>query len=72
MTLKKVLEVGCERLLSAGIDQAQIETEHMLMHLLGKNRAEVYLSSNKEITLEQEKQFFAWIILKIFKNFFKR
>ncbi|HCM42194.1 MAG TPA: peptide chain release factor N(5)-glutamine methyltransferase [Candidatus Omnitrophica bacterium] len=61
MTLKKVLTAGRDRLRVAGIDEAQTESEHMLMQLLGLNRADIYLSSDKEVQPEQEKQFFAWI-----------
>ncbi|HRK62613.1 MAG TPA: peptide chain release factor N(5)-glutamine methyltransferase [Candidatus Omnitrophota bacterium] len=61
MTLKEVLKAGRDRLRVAGIDEAQTESEHMLMQLLGLNRADIYLSSDKEVQPEQEKQFFAWI-----------
>ncbi len=67
MTLKEVFKAGCDRLLSAGIDEARTECEHMLMQLLNLNRSTVlFLCSGQSptaqgLTAEQEQQFFAWI-----------
>lgn len=61
MTPKEALRAGEERLRQAGIEEAQTETEHMLMQLLGCSRADIYLSSDKWMPPELEKNFFAWI-----------
>ncbi len=63
MTLKEVLNAGCDRLRVAGIDEARTECEHMLMQLLSLNRSETLhrMNSGEALNVEQEKQFFAWI-----------
>jgi len=63
MTLKEVLNAGCDRLLSAGIDEARTECEHMLMKLLNLSRSELLhrMNSGESLSTELEKQFFAWI-----------
>lgn len=61
MFVSEALALGIKRLRQVGIDEAQIESEHMLMHLLGQNRAGVYLRKQDALKSEQEKQFFIWI-----------
>lgn len=63
MTLKEVLNAGCDRLRVAGIDEARTECEYMLMQLLSLNRSETLhrMNSGEALNAEQEKQFFAWI-----------
>lgn len=63
MTLKEVLKAGCERLCSAGIDEARTECEHMLMQLLQLSRSDALhrMNSGEALRVHQEEQFFAWI-----------
>lgn len=61
MIVKMALSEGHKRLLAAGISEAQVECEHMLMQLLNLNRSEIYLFSGQSLQSEQTKLFFSWI-----------
>lgn len=74
MRVREALSAGYDRLRVAGIDEAQVECEHMLMELLKLNRAQLLYSGSElgstaksdqenglRLTIEQEKQFLAWL-----------
>lgn len=61
MHIEKALLQGSNCLLQAGIGEAQVECEHMLMQILAVNRADIYLKARQELTPAQEKQFLFWV-----------
>jgi len=73
MHVSEALTLGAKRLRHAGIDEAQVECEHMLMKLLNVTRSVLHYdlchlasepsaqTAKRVLAAEQEKQFFDWI-----------
>lgn len=61
MIFREILATGETRLKKAGIFEARVECEHMLMQLLGQSRSQIYLSINDQVPTAVEKQVFEWI-----------
>ena len=81
MLIREALSQGRDRLRLAGIDEAQVECEHMLIEILGKSRTEVqylcmeihssglYLKARDQnvLSADQEKQFILYLELEALK-----
>lgn len=69
MLIREALNQGPNRLRQAGIDEAQVECEYMLMKLLSVTRSALHCDLSRlsygdaiaSLTTDQEKQFFEWI-----------
>jgi len=58
MTLKQVLSRAREILLTGNIEEAALESEILLRHVLNISRVELYLDLDREVSPEQEEAFF--------------
>ena len=62
MTLKQTLSQAREILAANNIEDASIESELLLRHMLKINRVQLYLDLSRELSLKQEKTF--WQLIK--------
>lgn len=60
-TLQEVLTRGRHMLIQAGQDSDRLDTQVLLEHVLGVSRAMLYAHPERELTAEQEQQFFSFI-----------
>ncbi len=60
-TLRDVLTRGRRMLIQAGQDSDRLDTQVLLEHVLGIDRAVLYAHPEREVTIEQERQFLALI-----------
>ena len=60
-TLQEVLTRGRRMLIQAGQDTDRLDTQVLLEHVLGVNRAILYAHPERELTAEQEQQFFSFV-----------
>jgi len=65
VTLGEALAQGAENLTAHGIDDARIEAELLLRHLLGLNRVDLYVSLDRRLTDEETSAFYALIQRRI-------
>jgi len=64
-TLHDVLTRGRRALIQAGQDSDRLDTQVLLEHVLGIDRAILYAHPEREVTAEQEQQFFSMIEQRI-------
>lgn len=64
-TLRDVLTRGRRMLIQAGQDSDRLDVQVLLEHVLGVNRAILYSHPEREVTTEQEQQFFSLIDRRI-------
>lgn len=64
-TLRDVLTQGRRMLIQAGQDADRLDTQVLLEHVVGIDRAILYGHPEREVTVEQEQQFFSYIERRI-------
>jgi len=57
MTIRQALSQAVQTLEAAGVPDPRIDAELMLCHTMGMQRMQLLLSSNQELTHEQEQRF---------------